>query len=198
MATHWTTAIMNQAITDEFLAALRAAQRLAGAPLTAMQVEALGEGLGLPHEALPALLAGLQREGAVALVYRGGVEALPEKSSAASGPVFNIGPNSVVQAPLHGDAIMGDVHVSPDRTIGDLVAALARLRELQSTLTGEATEVAQAAESTLAKAASREAPVSERPGLVRRALQSLKELLAYAPQVKGVVDIVQAVSGFLG
>jgi hypothetical protein len=35
---------------------------------------------------------------------------------------------------------------------------------------------------------------SERPGLVRQALQGVKGLLAYAPQAKDLVDVVQKVS----
>jgi len=176
-----------------FLAALRAAQHLSGAPLPAPRIEALATTLGLQPETLPGLIAALQREKAVALVWGGGVEVLPESPGAASSQVVHVGQGGVAQV-AGRDATMGSVNTGAAAAIGQLAAALEQLRAVQPTLSGKAAEAAQAAEGTLTKAADAHTPASERTGLISRAVGEIKGLLAYAPQVKDVSDIIEAAS----
>ena len=181
----------------DFLAALRAAQRLGAAPLTAARVEALAANLGLQLESLPALMAALQREGAVTLVWGGGVEVMPEKPGTTASQTIIVAAGGVAQV-AGRDATMGDVNTRAAAAIGELGAALDRLRTLQSTLSGDAAQAAQIAESALAEATAARTPDDERRGRVAHALKALKGFLTYAPQIKDVADVVETASRLLG
>ena len=165
-------------------------QHLAGAPLMAARIETLAASLGLQPETLPAVIATLQREGAVLLVWGGGLEVLPEKPGGTPSQVVHVAPGGVAQV-AGRDAAMGAVNVGHAAAIGELVAVLERLRAVQPTLSGQGAGVARAAESTLVKAVAVDVPASERHGLIRQAVQDVKGLLAYAPRAKDWIDVLQ-------
>ncbi len=108
-----------------FLAALRAAQYLGGAPLPVARIEARARILNLHPETLPPLMATLQREGAVILLWGGEVEVLPDRASGVPNQTVNVSGGFVQVAGR--DAHAGSVTTGQALPLGELVAALERL-----------------------------------------------------------------------
>ena len=79
------------------LSALRTAQHLFGSSLSASRVEELASGLRIQPEALPAMMARLQRDGAISLMWGGSVEVMPERRSETVSQVINVGPGGAAQ-----------------------------------------------------------------------------------------------------
>ena len=178
---------MDQAVA--FLAALRAAQHLAGAPLMAARIETLAASLGLQPETLPAVIATLQREGAVLLVWGGGLGSAGEagRDAKPSGPCRS-GWRCSGRRTRRGHGCRERWTRRGDR----------RTRRGAGEASGGAADTvtakgrsARAAESTLVKAVAVDVPASERHGLIRQAVQDVKGLLAYAPQAKDWIDVLQ-------
>jgi hypothetical protein len=181
---------------EKLLAALRAAQQVDGAPLTVSQVEAIGAALGLLPEALPELLAGLQRQGLVEIPWNSGiVRVLPQRFETPFSQVIHAGPGAVVQAAFHGSATMGSVTIDSAAATGVLVKALGILREAKSTFPDETKHAVDAAETALAKATAANTSSEEKRGYVSQAASLLKGLLAISPQIKNLADAAHTIAG---
>ncbi len=172
------------------LSALRTAQHLFGSSLSASRVEELASGLRIQPEALPAMMARLQRDGAISLMWGGSVEVMPERRSETVSQVINVGPGGAAQV-AGRDLAVGTVNVNSPAAMGELLAVLDQLRTLKLGLPPELVTVAATAETALTRASSAETPAAERPGLIQQALQSMSPLLTAAPQVKDLIEVIE-------
>ena len=186
-----------------FLAALRARAVLGGARLTADSVEALASVLGLAPEDLPALVAGLDRDGHVALVWGGGLDVLPERPAAAAGSGGTGGVTYNLQGATLRDgatfaghnATGGTVRSTPEDAFGALAAVLEQLRRMRPDLEGEAAAAADEADRALSEALKPEATAEGRAKWAGTARTALGRLFDFVPKANALLEIFKKAFG---